>query len=201
LTNFEPDDRITKSKHTDTADDTHNEQEEFELLRLIKIIRDANSRKEVRRGKSSDSFSDNDNELDVVEDKDAVPDHIKRFFLPAKRIIPRQYKRKGKNKIKGEVINHDPYAPLYDFEDNDEHEDEDKHDPYAPMYDFEYNDELDEEDTHDPYAPMYDFEYNDVHDGDGVDCYTHTMILEGQCWVLCDKTLLRPCNSTISRNV
>ena len=55
---------------------------------------------------------------------------------------------------------------------------------------------------------MYDFEDSDDSDVDDVksddddaDCYTHTMTLEGQFWVLCDKTLLWPCKSTISENL
>ena len=53
---------------------------------------------------------------------------------------------------------------------------------------------------------MNDFEDSDSDDGDGksgddVDFYTHTMALEGQCWVLCDKTLLWPCNSSITDNL
>ena len=46
------------------------------------------------------------------------------------------------------------------------------------MYDFEDSDDTDFED-----GISDDYE-------DDADCYTHTMTLEGQCWVICDKTLL-----------
>jgi hypothetical protein len=87
-----------------------------------------------------------------------------RFFLPAERIIPRQYRIRGKHKNEGKEY---PYATMYDFEDSDDSDDEDgKSDDY-----------------------------------DDVDCYTHTKTLEGQCWVLCDKTLLWPCNRNIYYNL
>jgi hypothetical protein len=90
---------------------------------------------------------------------------MERFFLPADRIIPRQYKRRGNQKNGGKE---DPYAPKFDFKDSHDSDDEDG--------------------TSDD-------------DDDNVDCYTHTMILDDQCWVLCDKTLLWPCNTTISDNL
>ena len=55
------------------------------------------------------------------------------------------------------------------------------------MYDFEDSDDSDDEDSKSD-------DYDD-------DCYTHTMTLEGQCWVLCDKILLWPCNSSITDNL
>ena len=62
-----------------------------------------------------------------------------------------------------------------------------KEDPYAYPYDFEDSDDSDDEDSKSD-------DYDD-------DCYTHTMTLEGQCWVLCDKTLLWHCNSSINYNL
>ena len=89
--------------------------------------------------------------------------------MPAQKIIPKQFKRRGKKKR----IKEDHYAPMYDFEDSDS--DDDEKDDYEDLDDDPYNDD------------------------EGVDCYTHTINLEGQCWVLCDKTLLWPCNnSTVS---
>jgi hypothetical protein len=66
------------------------------------------------------------------------------------------------------------------------HEHAVKKNSYAPMYDFEDSDDSEGEDD----------KRND--DDDDVDCYTHTMILEGQSWVLCDRTLLWPCKSDSS---
>ena len=68
------------------------------------------------------------------------------------------------------------------------------------MHDFEDSDDRDDKDD-----KSVDEDGKSVNDyDDDVDCYTHTESyneLEGQCWVPCDRTLLWPCNSTISDNL
>ena len=114
-------------------------------------MREANTEdKRPRKGKNIDLFSLLPNPKNSVQtgqrNHKNMPEHMRRFFLPAEVIIPQQYKRKGKNMS-------DPYAPMVDFDDSDERD-----------------------------ADVVD-----------TDCYTHTVILENKCWVLCDKTLLWPC--------
>ena len=67
------------------------------------------------------------------------------------------------------------------------HENGGKEDPYATMYDFEDSEDSDDADSKSD-------DYDD-------DCYTHTMTLEGHCWVLWDKTLPWPCNRSINYNL
>ena len=169
LTNFSPTDKSTSTPTAAAPADAikHKDEEASKLLHLINIIRDANTKeREGRQGKNINLFDllpETENTVEGEDERDEkLPDHMLRFFLPADRIIPRQYKRRGNHEHGGKE---DPYAPMYDFEDSDDGEDEDG-----------------ESDDYD----------------DDVDCYTHTMILEGQCWVLCDRTLLWPCKSDSS---
>ena len=126
--------------------------EVVKLLKLVNRIEDANEEK--RRGKSVDLFRllpkerEKTNHKNSNEIKKNLPDHIKAFFLPASKIIPKQYKKK-----RNHISEEDPYAPMYDFEDSDE---------------------------------------NDLK----AECYTHTIHLEGECWVACDRVPIRPCDPT-----
>ena len=167
FTNFSPTEKSTSTSEADVF--KHKDEEASKLLNLINIIRDANAKeREGRKGKNINLFDllpETENTVEGEDDKDEkLPDHMERFFLPADRIIPRQYKRRGNHEHGGKE---DPYAPIYDFGDSDDSEGEDGTSDYD----------------------------------DDVDCYTHTIILDGQCWVLCDKALLWPCNSNISDNL
>ena len=81
------------------------------------------------------------------ENNKTLPDHIKAFFLPARKIIPKQFKKKI-----NQILEEDPYAPMYNFKD---------------LGDIDSNQE----------------------------CYTHTINLEGECWVACDRIPTRPCDT------
>ena len=157
MTNFSPTEKPTSTAASEAGTFKQKDEEASKLLNLVNIIRDANKReREGRKGKSINLFGllpDTENTVEGEDEKDEqLPDHMERFFLPAERILPRQYKGRGDLQHGG---TEDPYAPMYDFEDSGESDD-------------------------------YDVD---------ADCYTHTVTLEGQCWVLCGNTLRRPCNS------
>jgi len=153
-----------KESHEEERDEQERNKEASKLLNLINIIREANNEnKRERKGKKVDLFSllpETKNNIESGENiKNKLPEHMRRFFLPADTIIPKQYSRRGKHRHIGRG---DPYAPEYDFDSMD----------------------------------GSDWEIGDT--GGDIDCYTHTMLLDGECWVMCDKTPLWPCNSTIS---
>ena len=92
-------------------DDKFRNEKVVKLLQLVNRIEDANEEK--RTGKSVDLFRllpkereklnyKNNNEMN-----ENLPNHIKAFFLPASKIIPKQFEKK-----RNPIFEEDPYAPM-----------------------------------------------------------------------------------------
>ena len=121
LTNFRPKENLTPTITADSLKDGKN-KEASKLLHLINIITDAGrEEREGRMAKSIDLFSLLPEHENTIEEdgktQRKLPDQMLRFFLPADRIIPRQYGKRG-NHINGG--REDPYAPMYDIDASDE---------------------------------------------------------------------------------
>merc|ERR1712218_472215 len=111
LSNFqaamEPNDRL---HYTEQDDKTASK-----LLHLINFVREANAEdKKSRKGKNIDLFAllpDHQNTVQAGQKNEKkMPEHMRKFFLPAKVIVPKQYQKEGKAMS-------DPYAPMVDFDD------------------------------------------------------------------------------------
>ena len=99
----------------DETDDTSKSVKQT-IEEIPKLLQTFNARKdENEREENSVTLSNLDlgnaiiNDLKDVEVKLVMnlPEHMVRFFMPAERIIPKQYKRKVKNDTAADTINYD----------------------------------------------------------------------------------------------